>query len=115
MNAPSGFVIDHINGDPRDNRKGNLRITSQTKNTYNERLKKNSTTGYKGVGIDKRNGRYFAHIHPHRSMKFLGYYNTPEEAAAAYDKAAVFYFGEFARTNAMIQEEVKNEQVLEVG
>ncbi len=53
-----------------------------------------------------------AHIHPNGVTKFLGYYDSPIEAAIAYDKAAAFYFGEFARTN--FTEELKDGQILEV-
>ena len=112
--APEEAVVDHINGDPSDNRRCNLRITTQSGNLRNSRLRSDSTTGYKGVSLDKRDGMYRAYINYKGKQISLGYYDTPEEAAAAYDKAAVFYFGEFARTNQMLQEE-ENEQILEVG
>lgn len=73
MNAPVGSVVDHINGDPSDCRRKNLRVTTQRKNTYNAKLSKNSTSGFKGVCFDKHRGRYMAHIHPGGRMKFLGY------------------------------------------
>lgn len=101
MNSPTGSVVDHINGDPSDCRRENLRVTSQRKNTYNARLSSNSTSGYKGVCFDKRRGRYMASIHPGGCTKFLGYYDAPQEAAAAYDKAAAFFYGEFARLNGV--------------
>ena len=64
--------------------------------------------------MDKRDGMYRAYIYYKGKQIALGYYDNPEEAAAAYDKAAVFYFGEYARTNQMLQEE-RDEQILEVG
>ena len=99
MDAEDGDIVDHINCDPRDCRKQNLRIVSQHQNAMNHSLNKNSTTGYKGVCLDKKCNKYMAHIHPDRRMKFLGYYDSPIEAALAYDKAASFYFGEYANLN----------------
>ena len=106
-------VVDHINGNPSDCRKSNLRITSQHRNTFNSALPKNSTTGFKGVCWDKKEKKYMAHIHPNGKMKFLGYYNSPIDAALAYDKAAFLYFGEYARPNFM-KGEIPNEQQKEV-
>lgn len=99
MGSPANRVVDHINGDPSDCRKANLRCITQHQNTQNSSLPKHSTTGYKGVCFDKRRKRYMAHIHPNGRMKHLGYYDTPEEAAVAYDRAASLYFGEFAKLN----------------
>ena len=98
MGFPEG-VVDHINGHPDDNRRNNLRITSQHCNTQNSAKPKSNTTGYKGVCYDKHRGKYLAFIQPNGKFKFLGYFVNPVEAAHAYDKAAVFYFGEYARPN----------------
>jgi hypothetical protein len=98
MGNPDG-VVDHINGNPSDCRRSNLRCATQRQNTYNAGISKNSTTGYKGVCFDKRRKRYMAHIHPDGKTKFLGYYDNPREAAMAYDQAASLLFGEFARLN----------------
>ena len=95
-------VVDHINGDPSDCRRSNLRIVCQGQNTCNQKLHKRSTTGYKGVCYDKRRHAYMAYIRPQR-QKFLGYYPTPEEAANAYNIAAITYFGEHARLNIIGQ------------
>lgn len=105
MGAEDDEIVDHINGNPSDCRKENLRIVNQHQNTMNHSLNKNSTTGYKGVCLDKKYDKYMAHIHPDGKMIFLGYYNNPVEAALAYDKAASFYFGEYAKLNF---EEVAN-------
>ena len=99
MRAEDDEVVDHINGDPRDCRKKNLRIVSQHQNCMNHSLNRNSTTGYKGVCMDRRQNKYMAHIHPNGKMIFLGYFDDPKEAALAYDKAASFYFGAYAKLN----------------
>ena len=107
-----GMVVDHINGDPSDCRRINLRIATQHQNSYNSSLPKSSSTGYKGVCFDKRRRKYMAYIHPNGKMVFLGYYNRPDEAALAYDKAASVYFGKFAKLNYMDGEQnsTKNEE-----
>ena len=99
MQPSADDVVDHINGNPCDCRRENLRVVKQRHNTYNQGLRVNSTTGYKGVHFDKRRQKYMAHIHPDKHTKFLGYHDTSKEAAKAYNKAASFYFGEFARLN----------------
>jgi hypothetical protein len=100
MAAPSGFVVDHINGDPLDNRRANLRLCSQGQNRRNSRRHRNNTTGFKGVCQRRaRPGRWFAQITVERQTYFLGTFKTPEAAARAYDAAALEYHGEFARLN----------------
>lgn len=104
LNVQKGQVVDHINGNPSDCRKNNLRITTQHNNTFNAKLPKSSTTGYKGVCFDKSRNKYMAHIHPNGRMIFLGYFDDVIEAAHAYDEAASLYFGEYARFNFVRKE-----------
>lgn len=99
LNTPDNIIVDHINGQPWDNRKSNLRCATQHQNTQNSAMPSSNTTGYKGVCFDKRKKKYLASIHPNGKTKFLGYFSNPQDAAKAYDKAAVLYFGEFARLN----------------
>lgn len=122
MNPDRKEVVDHINGLPWDCRIENLRVTSQRNNTCNKRLSKASTTGYKGVCFDKRRSKYMAVIHPNRRTMFLGYYDSAIEAAIAYNNAASFHFGEYARLNTIPNMEVSifkggihGKQVLELG
>jgi hypothetical protein len=96
MNAPKGMDVDHINGDPLDNRKVNLRICTRSENCRNRKVRADSKSGYKGVEV-KPSGRFQAYIgYPHQR---LGTYDTPEEAARAYDKKAIQLHGEFANLN----------------
>jgi hypothetical protein len=90
---------DHHNGDGLDNQRANLRESDHGRNMFNKRLYKNSTSGFKGVTRRKRDGRWQAQIQAHRRHHHLGYYDTPEEAARAYDAAAIELHGEFARLN----------------
>lgn len=98
MNAPNGMVVDHINGDPSDCRKANMRLCTAAENSRNARINKNNLCGKKGVYFDKRRGRWSSRIFKERQYA-LGAYDTPEEAATAYDSAAEILHGEFAKTN----------------
>lgn len=87
---------DHINRNPLDNRRGNLRIATRSQNGANTKLNANNTSGYKGVSFHKGNGKWQAQIKVNQHKKALGYFNTPEEASDAYREAALEHFGEFA-------------------
>jgi hypothetical protein len=98
LNAPQGKYVDHINGDPLDNRKCNLRLCSPLENSHNAKISKDNKYGYKGIVLTKYK-RWGARIYPNKKIKWLGTYNTKEEAALAYNEAAKKYFGGFAKLN----------------
>lgn len=88
--APNGF-IDHINHDPADNRIANLRIVDASGNAKNRSPNKRKRSGLPhGVSVRVNMGinRYFAQIQVEGKNRHLGTFDTPEEAAAAYIKAA---------------------------
>ena len=91
-----GIKIDHINGESFDNRECNLRICSQKQNVIN-RHKVRGISQYKGVTRHKRKWR--AQIKLDGKTKHLGLFNNELDAGAAYDLAALKYFGEFSFTN----------------
>lgn len=96
--VPEGMFIDHINNDPTDNRIVNLRPATRGQNTANSRLQTRSSTNFKGVTFHKRVGRFMAQIKSEDSgYKYLGYYDTAEEAHEAYKAAAKIIHGEFRR------------------
>ena len=101
MDNPEGMEVDHINGNPLDNRKENLRICTRAQNSQNKKLRADSKSGYKGV-YERSNGRFQAYIgdpDKHGRNIKLGCYDTPEEAARAYDKKAKELHGEYAYLN----------------
>ncbi|MCM2574533.1 HNH endonuclease [Achromobacter xylosoxidans] len=78
---PAG-EIDHINGDPADNRLANLRDVSHQENQRNQRLKSSNTSGFNGVLWDKTTKRWKAYIGG-AQRTHVGFFDTPEAAAAA--------------------------------
>lgn len=96
-NVDSTKVVDHKNNNQLDNRLDNLRICTQAENSKNQRLRKNSRSGYKGVS-EHTNG-FRARIKVNYKQIELGIYKTAVEAAKAYDIAAKKLHGEFARIN----------------
>lgn len=89
-------VVDHINGDPSDNRKQNLRVTTQKNNSRNIKTQSNNTTGVTGVGL-LPNGKYRARIMVYGKEIRIGTFKTKQEATLARKKAEIKYFGEFVR------------------
>lgn len=92
---PDG-IVDHINGDKSDNRIENLRLATVSQNKANEKLRQDNSSGFKGA--KPHNGRWQARIAENGVRRSLGYYDTPEEAHAAYVKRAREVFGDFARS-----------------
>lgn|SRR5215471_945547 len=90
--------LDHINGNPSDDRWRNLREANHSQNGGNQRVQTHKLySPLKGVTCDKRDGIYQAAIWFQQRRIHLGRFRTPEDAHLAYRKAARKYFGEFAR------------------
>lgn len=94
---PSG-VIDHINCDPEDNRLENLRDVTPSQNLCNRGKTIANTSGYKGVFLDKRNGKWTAAIKFGGKYRHLGKFSDPEAAHAAYARASKRLHGQYGRT-----------------
>jgi hypothetical protein len=98
-NAKSGEYVDHINGNPLDNRRNNLRICTNAQNIRNSKIKLNNKTGYKGVQ-QLPSGNWRSRLTFNYKSINLGVFKNIIEAAKAYDQGAVKYFGKFARINS---------------
>lgn len=95
--APSGMVVDHINGDPFDNRKINLRFATVGQNCRNQRRKRKANGCGKGVHLI--NGTLRVHITDHGNTFTFHGFETVREAELAYDALALHLHGEFAALN----------------
>jgi len=88
---------DHINRDRLDNRRGNLRKATQSQNQANSRMRKDNTSGYRGVQVYRK--RFRAFIKVMGNTCHIGYFDTIEQAAEAYNQRAREVHGAFAYQN----------------
>jgi len=94
---PKGELVDHINGEPLDNRRSNLRVVSVTLNIANRKyMHRRNTTGVRGVQFDKRGLEtpWSASIFANWKNHSLGMFATVEEATLARQYAELKYYGE---------------------
>lgn len=90
-----GVEIDHKNRNGLDNRRENLRFATKAENARNNSRRPNSTSSvYTGVSWRKHAKRWSAKIAYAGKSIHLGYYDTEEEAGMAYDRAALYYYGD---------------------
>ena len=89
--------IDHVNGNPDDNRLQNLREATNAENGWNSKLSVRNKSGFKGVSFYPTNGKYQATICANGKQRRIGFYDTFEEACAARASEARLVHGKFAR------------------
>lgn len=87
---PSG-AIDHINGDPADNRPSNLRIVNASENAKNCKMSEANTSGVTGVSWCKRRQKWIAGITSSGKQKKLGRFDSKEDAIAARKHAEIVH------------------------
>lgn len=100
MDAPNGITVDHIVHDKRplpqyDNRKSNLRFATKSQQVMNTSLRKDNTSGRKGVYKVKSKNKWRASITENGKTHELGTFNTFEEAVKAREDAENLYFGDY--------------------
>ncbi|OLE10689.1 MAG: hypothetical protein AUG89_11540 [Acidobacteria bacterium 13_1_20CM_4_56_7] len=99
-NLVSGIPIgvDHVDGNPLNNQRANLRQANRYQNGQNRKVQKHSSR-FKGVSFWKSVGKWVASINVNGKKRHLGYFKDETDAAKRYDRAAELNFGVFARTN----------------
>lgn len=102
------IIVDHINRNVLDCRKDNLRLADDTTSSFNRGKRNGGKLSSKYKGVSKVSPRvnaskpFLARIQISKEKRIsLGYYFDEREAAMAYNKAAIYYFGEFAVLNEL--------------
>lgn len=96
---PTGHVVDHIDCNKSNNDLSNLRLATSYENLLNRAGDRNAASSYKGVSKHKASGKWRARIGVNKVEISLGYHDTEEEAARAYNTAAKNLHKEFAYQN----------------
>lgn len=100
IDAPHGLMVDHINRGGLDCRKSNLRFCTGSQNQGNAGKRRDGLSSrYKGVCFEKKSGKFYAYIYQNSKQIGIGRFESEEDAARAYNRKAVEYFGEFANLN----------------
>jgi hypothetical protein len=100
MDAPQGMEVDHIDGDGLNNTRDNLRVCTHQQNLANQRHQLRDThSRYKGVTFCLREKLWKAQIKANQQHINLGTFKNEDDAARAYNRAALQAWGEFARLN----------------
>lgn len=97
-NVAKEFVVDHIDRNPLNNQKSNLRICTQSENVFNSGIRKNNKSGNVGVRFVKQINRWEAHIMKNRKKHHLGVFKTEDEAIKARQNGEALLFPNFSRT-----------------
>ena len=99
MDPSPGQKVDHRNCNGLDNRRSNLRIATGSQNLANQRKRTGCSSQYKGVCWHKAGGWWRADIQINKRRLYLGHFASEENAAKAYDTAALTAWGKYARLN----------------
>jgi hypothetical protein len=98
LRPTNDLVVDHRDGDGLNNQRTNLRPATRHQNMQNMKAVIGSSK-YKGVHRPSGRNKWVAQIRVNDRVQTLGRFETENEAALAYNAAALKYFGEFARLN----------------
>ena len=98
-NPENKRTVDHIDSDRKNNCIANLRFATHSENSRNMKKHADSLSVYKGVSFYKQCNRWVARIKFTGKQKYLGSFTSDKEAAAAYNAAAIEYFGDYAKLN----------------
>jgi hypothetical protein len=105
-NPRPGFLVDHINGNRLDNRKSNLRFVTNQQNIFNSQKRQLIISGgnsskYKGVTWMTDSNKWRNRITLGGREFHLGVFESEQEAALAYNQAAIKFYGEYSKLNQL--------------
>lgn len=91
--------IDHIDGNPSNNKISNLRLVTHSQNCKNRKINVNNKSGYKGVNWHEKSQKWRAYISLNGKWILLGFFLKKEEAIEARKKAESEMYGEYSRAS----------------
>ena len=89
--------IDHIDGNPHNNRIENLREVTRSENQFNKAMCSNNTSGFRGVNWHKHSKSWVVRVCTKGKTKILGYFKDLELAGLVADEARNLYHGKYAK------------------
>lgn len=92
-------LVDHIDRNKLNNQKSNLQLSNKSANMQNCKVLISNTSGYRGVCWHKATKRWCAQLIVNKKKVLYRMFKSPEDAAKAYDKAALEHFGSNAALN----------------
>ena len=100
MEPPAGMEVDHIDQNPLNNTRENMRLADRASNCKNRGKRSNGLSSkYLGVSFNKEKGKFTVKLKNNGISIFVGYFTDEKEAAKAYNDKALETFGEFASLN----------------
>ena len=99
MGAALGEQVDHIDGNGLNDCKNNLRLVTQPQNNMNQKACRRGSSKFKGIRLHSKANRWTAQIGVNGKQIYLGMFKDEVSAAIVYNKAAIHYFGEYAKLN----------------
>jgi hypothetical protein len=99
LNTQKGQIVDHIDRNGLNNTIENLRFATKSQNGCNKQGRRNTSSKYKGIAWNRHTQRWIATIYFDGKRMHLGYFDSENDAAKAYDTAAKKYHREFAYLN----------------
>lgn len=94
--------VDHIDGNRSNNRRDNLRVVSRSQNLFNKKKIRKQTNPELPRGVSKYNGKFFAQLGKDGKNNYAGYYDTVDEARAAYLNLVKKLYGDDFLANILI-------------
>lgn len=104
MVPPKGLVVDHIDGNGLNNIRSNLRICTRGENASRQQPQVGRSSRFKGVSWYKSRQKWEAYSHFGGSKTNLGHFDKEEDAARAYNEAALSWLGDLAILNDLESE-----------